>query len=67
MMGAECIMSGIRPQIAQTIVHLGIDLHGVITRPTLAEALTLALEKLDFLVEAAKVGTTAKSARPASQ
>jgi rsbT co-antagonist protein RsbR len=44
MMGADCIISGIRPQIAQTIVHLGIDLQGVTTKATLADALGLALK-----------------------
>ena len=37
-MGAECILSGIRPQIAQTIVHLGINLEDVITKARLADA-----------------------------
>ena len=45
MMGADCIISGIRPQIAQTIVHLGIDLQGVMTKATLADALGLALKQ----------------------
>jgi rsbT co-antagonist protein RsbR len=44
LMGAECIISGIRPQIAQTIVHLGVDLHGVTTKANLADALALALK-----------------------
>ena len=43
LMGAECIISGIRPQIAQTIVHLGIDLQGIATKATLADALAIAL------------------------
>src|SRR6185503_11117586 len=38
LMGAECIISGIRPQIAQTIVHLGVDLTGVVTKASLADA-----------------------------
>ncbi len=46
LMGAECIISGMRPQIAQTIVHLGIDLEGVVTRATLADALILAIGKI---------------------
>ena len=37
-MGADCIISGVRPQIAQTIVHLGVDLHDIITKSTLADA-----------------------------
>jgi rsbT co-antagonist protein RsbR len=45
LMGADCIISGIRPQIAQTIVHLGIDLQGVMTKATLADALELALRQ----------------------
>lgn len=45
LMGADCIISGIRPQIAQTIVHLGIDLKDISTKATLADALALALEK----------------------
>jgi rsbT co-antagonist protein RsbR len=44
-MGAECIVSGIRPAIAQTIVHLGIDLGSVITRASLADALAYALHQ----------------------
>ena len=38
-MGAECIISGIRPQIAATIVHLGVDLSGVVTKASLADAI----------------------------
>jgi rsbT co-antagonist protein RsbR len=45
LMGAECIISGIRPQIAQTIVHLGVDLQGVITKANLADALAIALKR----------------------
>ncbi len=45
LMGADCIISGIRPQIAQTIVHLGVDLAGVTTKATLADALALALRR----------------------
>ena len=46
LMGAECIISGIRPQIAQTIVHLGVELGDVVTKATLASALVVALERL---------------------
>lgn len=46
LMGAECIISGIRPQIAQTIVYLGIDLANVITKATLADALLVALKRV---------------------
>ena len=50
LMGAECIISGIRPQIAQTIVHLGIDLQGIASKSSLADALQLALEQTGFRV-----------------
>lgn len=46
LMGADCIISGIRPQIAQTIVHLGVDLAGVTTKATLADAFRTALQRL---------------------
>ena len=52
MMGADCIISGIRPQIAQTIVHLGVDLMGITTKGTLADALALALKQTGFVVTA---------------
>jgi rsbT co-antagonist protein RsbR len=45
LMGADCIISGIRPQIAATIVHLGVDLAGVVTKATLADAFALALRR----------------------
>jgi len=45
LMGADCIISGIRPQIAQTIVHLGVDLGTVTTKATLADAFALALQR----------------------
>jgi rsbT co-antagonist protein RsbR len=45
LMGAECIISGIRPQIAQTIVHLGVDLSDVITKGSLADAFAVALAR----------------------
>jgi rsbT co-antagonist protein RsbR len=45
LMGADCIISGIRPQIAQTIVHLGVDLGSVITKATLADAFLIALKR----------------------
>lgn len=55
LMGAECIISGIRPQIAQTIVHLGIDLQGIITKATLADALSVALKMTGHVVTKPKV------------
>ena len=45
LMGAECIISGIRPQIAQTVVQLGVDLSGVITKASLADAFLIALRR----------------------
>jgi rsbT co-antagonist protein RsbR len=50
LMGAECIISGIRPQIAQTIVHLGVDLGNVATKATLADALVLAMGRVGATV-----------------
>jgi len=50
LMGADCIISGIRPQIAQTIVHLGVDLGTVVTKATLADAFTIALRRLGLSV-----------------
>ena len=51
LMGADCIISGIRPQIAQTIVHLGVDLQDVITKATLADAFGVALRRLNLAVQ----------------
>jgi rsbT co-antagonist protein RsbR len=45
LMGADCLISGIRPQIAQTIIHLGVDLSEVTTKATLADAFELALRR----------------------
>jgi rsbT co-antagonist protein RsbR len=54
LMGADCIISGIRPQIAQTIVHLGIDLQGILTKASLADALSLALARTGHTVSRAR-------------
>jgi rsbT co-antagonist protein RsbR len=51
LMGADCIISGIRPQIAQTIVHLGVDLQDVITKATLQDAFAIALRRLNLSVQ----------------
>ena len=56
LMGAECIISGIRPQIAQTIVHLGVDLGDVTTKATLADAFAIALERTGGAVRRAIQG-----------
>ena len=50
LMGAECIISGIRPEIAQTMVHLGIDLTDIETKATLASALKYALKLMNLKV-----------------
>jgi rsbT co-antagonist protein RsbR len=55
LMGAECIISGIRPEIAQTVVHLGIDLTGIITKASLASALRTAFDMLQLQVVKRKV------------
>ena len=51
LMGAECIISGIRPEIAQTVVHLGIDLSRITTKATLASALRFAFQMLQLEVK----------------
>ncbi|MFI0897576.1 STAS domain-containing protein [Streptomyces sp. NPDC020983] len=56
MMGAECIVSGIRPQIAQTIVALGIEFGDITTKATLADALRHALQRIDTAPAAALTG-----------
>ena len=56
LMGAECIISGIRPQIAQTIVHLGVELADVTTKATLADAFAVALDKLALAVTPRRAG-----------
>ena len=55
LMGADCIISGIRPQIAQTIIHLGINLSDVVTKATLADAFAVALQRTGATV--ARVST----------
>ena len=50
LMGADCIISGIRPQIAQTIVHLGVDLTAVTTKSSLADAFAIALKRAGMQV-----------------
>ena len=59
LMGADCIISGIRPQIAQTIVHLGVDLSAVTTKASLADAFTIALKRVGSRVETDNVEVTA--------
>jgi rsbT co-antagonist protein RsbR len=57
LMGAECIISGIRPQIAQTIVHLGVDLGDIVTKATLADAFKLALSRTGTMLVKSRNGT----------
>jgi rsbT co-antagonist protein RsbR len=65
LMGADCIISGIRPQIAQTIVHLGVDLGSVVTKATMADAFAIALRRLGLGVT--KIGTIKKRPEPETQ
>ena len=62
LMGADCIISGIRPQIAATIVHLGVDLSAVITKATLADAFRIALQRNGFMVGRARDSRTREKA-----
>ena len=55
LMGAECIISGIRPQIAQTIVHLGVELGDVVTKSSLADAFKVALDRSGLAVVRKKI------------
>ncbi|MGA7155354.1 MAG: STAS domain-containing protein [Acidobacteriaceae bacterium] len=57
LMGADCYLSGIRPAIAQTIVHLGIDLIDVQTKAKLSDAFALALQRLGKVVSNSKAST----------
>jgi rsbT co-antagonist protein RsbR len=63
LMGADCIVSGIRPQIAQTMVHLGVELN-VISKATLADAFAVALRRLNRAVVSTKTAATSE-AKPA--
>ncbi len=62
LMGAECVISGIRPQIAQTIIHLGVDLTNVITKSTLADAFAIALKRNGLSVVKTKLLARAEKA-----
>jgi rsbT co-antagonist protein RsbR len=66
LMGADCIISGIRPQIAQTIVQLGVELN-VISKATLADALALALRRTGRSVELARKSGRARAKEPADR
>jgi rsbT co-antagonist protein RsbR len=64
LMGADCLISGIRPQIAQTIVHLGVELN-VATKATLADAFALALKRVGRTVVKVKAEQRADNATSA--
>ncbi|MBI1878308.1 MAG: STAS domain-containing protein [Chloroflexi bacterium] len=51
LLGTQTLLTGIRPEIAQTLVHLGIELAGVVTRPSLAAGLRYALDVLDLQIK----------------
>jgi rsbT co-antagonist protein RsbR len=67
LMGADCIISGIRPQIAQTIVHLGVDLGAVVTKATLADAFAIALRRLGLAVTKAPAPPRRRDGEDAEQ
>src|SRR5207253_10013022 len=64
LMGADCIISGIRPQIAQTIVHLGVDLNAVTTKATLADAFAVALKRTGLAICRAPAAAANGAAAP---
>jgi rsbT co-antagonist protein RsbR len=63
LMGAECIISGIRPQIAATIVHLGVELGSVVTKATLADAFSVALRRTGLTIHRARHGSEQEGPR----
>jgi rsbT co-antagonist protein RsbR len=66
LMGADCIISGIRPQIAQTIVNLGVELN-VVSKATLADALAVALRRTGRAVTKIKAADQEKKQTPAKK
>ncbi len=67
LMGAECIISGIRPQIAQTVVHLGVNLGDIVTKATLADAFRVALQRSGRTVTKIGAGQSGNAARGSSE
>jgi rsbT co-antagonist protein RsbR len=61
LMGADCLISGIRPQIAQTIIHLGVDLSAVATKATLADAFAVALRRSGHAIVKDEARTVSRS------
>ncbi len=66
LMGADCIISGIRPQIAQTIIHLGVDLTDVVTKATLADAFQIALKRAGYGLNGNAAIQKAQEQKPAA-
>ena len=67
LMGADCIISGIRPQIAQTIVHLGVELGDVITKSSLSDAFNVALKRRGLSVQRTNLDRQKQSEKQAAQ
>jgi rsbT co-antagonist protein RsbR len=67
LMGADCIISGIRPQIAQTIVHLGVELSDVVTKASLADAFAIALKRNGLAVRPVNEGSRPSQTRHAEK
>jgi rsbT co-antagonist protein RsbR len=67
LMGADCIISGIRPQIAQTIVHLGVDLGDVVTKASLSDAFAVALKRVGLGVQRVKTDAQESAAAPSAR
>jgi rsbT co-antagonist protein RsbR len=65
LLGAECIISGIRPQVAQTIVSLGIEFGDIATKATLADALAYALRRAGQTIGGQTTGGQAGQKGPA--
>ncbi|MBN9246990.1 MAG: STAS domain-containing protein, partial [Hyphomicrobium sp.] len=64
LMGADCVISGIRPQIAQTMVHLGVELN-VVSKANLADAFALALARVNKTVVSVKALSRVQKNGPA--
>jgi rsbT co-antagonist protein RsbR len=64
LMGADCLISGIRPQIAQTIVHLGVELGDIVTKATLADAFAVALKRSGLSIQRVNQPAQPASRRP---
>jgi anti-anti-sigma factor len=50
LLGAQCVLVGITPEVAQTIVHLGVDLSGLVTMSTLQSGVRFALARLNLRI-----------------